>query len=66
MEQGGIYLDAVLDMTTMEPLFNSTPENVAEWLVAHAEDWKSQQNIEVCVGRTMQMKTIDEYLRAFG
>lgn len=58
------YLDAVLD-SNMNPLFNGTTEQTVEWLCSTAEDWKMQQNAQVCVGRTLQLKTIDEYLRDY-
>ena len=56
-----MYFDAVLD-ADMEPLFNSTPEEVAEWLVEHAADSAPKQ---VCVGETMELLSIDDYLRQY-
>lgn len=54
--------DAVLD-DRKKPLYNGTPEEVLMWL----ESQPSIQNeVMVCIGRTMRFVTVEEYLQEFG
>lgn len=55
----GTYFDAVLD-DNANPLFNGTAEQTAEWLVRNPN-----VSAQVCIGRTMEMKSIDDYLREY-
>lgn len=56
------YFDAVLD-ENMTPLCNGTPEEVLEWL----DQRKGiEDEVCVCVGRTMKIITVKEYLEQFG
>jgi len=57
-----MYFDAVLD-SNYNVLFNGTPEETAAWLVAGAQDWKTQKNVHVCCGKTLQDMSIDDYLK---
>lgn len=56
------YFDAVLD-DRMMPLVNGTQEEVLAWLEARPQ-FESQ--IQVCIGKTMQLVTVQEYLEMFG
>jgi hypothetical protein len=65
------YFDAVLD-EHMKPLCNGTQEEVLAWLEERRNDWrKGDQSIEdkqvrVCIGKTMQLVTVGEYIDQFG
>lgn len=52
-----MYFDAVLD-SQMEPLFNGTPQQVKNWLKKAELD----DSMQVCVGKTLQIITVNEYL----
>jgi len=56
------YFDAVLDQQ-MRPLCNGSPEEVLEWLDRHRN---IEDELQVCVGRTMKLITVEEYLQQFG
>lgn len=56
-----MYFDAVLDMDDgMKPLFNGTPEDTVAWL--KEQKFPDDLLIKVCLGRTMSLMTIFEYL----
>ena len=55
-----MYFDAVLDFN-MKPLFNGTPEETKEWLKKQTPEF--QDTVRVCVGYSMQMVTVSEYLK---
>lgn len=59
------YFDAVLD-DDMKPLVNGTPEEVLAWLEERINLMPLQEQVRVCIGRTMQMVTVEEYLEQFG
>jgi hypothetical protein len=59
-----VYLDAVLDVNA-NPIFNGTTEEVVEWLCQTADNRRMQESLRICVGRTLEMKSIDDYLRAY-
>ena len=44
-------------------VFNGTPEATVEWLIANADNWEVQQKAQVCVGKTLETMSIDDYLR---
>jgi len=48
-----------------KPIFNGTPKDTAEWLIANADNWEVQRNCVVCVGKTLETMSIDDYLRAY-
>lgn len=56
------YFDAVLD-EDLKPLCNGTPEEVLAWLESRQEYY---DELQVCIGRTMQFVTVEEYLKQFG
>lgn len=56
-----MYLDAVLTQN-LQPVYNSTPEEVKEWLSQRVEK-EDMSSYQVCVGQTMAMLSVDEYLR---
>lgn len=56
------YFDAVLD-DRMNPLINGRPEEVLEWLESRPS---LEDRVQVCIGKTMQMVTVEEYLEQFG
>lgn len=56
------YFDAVLD-EKMNPLVNGTPEEVLEWLDKRRG---IEDDVHICVGRTMTFMTVAEYLEEFG
>ena len=58
----GKYFDAVLD-ERMHPLCNGTPEEVLAWLEARRE---YDDDICVCIGKTMKIVSVEEYLADFG
>lgn len=53
-----IYFDAVLD-ENMQPLFNGTPEETKEWL----EKNETNNSIRVCIGESLALVTVQEYMR---
>lgn len=57
-----MYFDAVLD-DDMKPLCNGTQEEVLAWL---DERPQFHDQLQVCVGKTMQFVTVEEYLQMFG
>ena len=52
-----MYFDAVLN-NDMEPLFNGTPAEVKDWLEKNETDI----SILVCLGETMRVVSVPEYL----
>jgi hypothetical protein len=54
---GEVYFDAVLDYD-MQPIFNGTPEKTREFL----ETKVLSLDHMVCVGKTMELLTIPQYL----
>ena len=58
------YFDAVLD-GDMRPLVNGSPEEVLLWLDRRPLI-QERDDLQVCVGRTMQLMTVEEYLQQFG
>lgn len=56
------YFDAVLD-ERMNPLVNGRPEEVLEWLDQRRG---IEGEIRVCIGKTMQIVSVEEYLQEFG
>ncbi|QJD49807.1 hypothetical protein SEA_CLUBPENGUIN_83 [Streptomyces phage ClubPenguin] len=56
------YFDAVLD-ERMRPLCNGTQEEVLAWLESRPQ---FEDDVVVCIGKTMQMVTVEEYLEQFG
>jgi len=54
-----MYLDAVLDRQ-MRPMYNSTPDNVKQWLEEHKD---IRAGYDVCIGKTMKVVTVEEYLQ---
>lgn len=52
-----MYFDAVLDKDS-RPIFNGTPEETMEWLKTN--QWAHK--VDVCIGRTMQIVSVPEYL----
>lgn len=52
------YFDAVLD-ENMQVLFNGTPQDTKEWL----EKSKTDSSVRVCIGESMVLVTIPEYMR---
>lgn len=57
-----MYFDAVLD-DDMNPLVNGTQEEVLEWLDKRRG---IEDEVQVCIGKTMQLVTVEEYLEQFG
>jgi len=53
----GEYFDAVLTKN-MVPLFNGTPKETKKWL----EDNETNETDMVCVGKTMKLVSVPEYL----
>lgn len=53
-----IYYDAVLD-ENMIPLFNGTPDETKTWL----EKNKTDSSVRVCIGKSMTLVTVPEYMR---
>lgn len=53
-----MYFDAVLDKN-MQPIFNGTPQETREWLQLNISDNRIDS---ICIGKTMQLVTIKEYL----
>lgn len=53
-----MYFDAILD-GRMNVLFNATPEECKDWLSEHT----TGPDVRVCVGKTMELLTVNEYLR---
>lgn len=60
----GMFFDAVMDENCMVK-FNGTPAAVAEWLIENSHDTQSQATLQVCEGRTLGMKSIDQYLKDY-
>lgn len=56
-----MFFDAVLD-DRMNPLCNGTQEEVLAWLEGH----RSDEKVQVCIGKTMQLVTAEEYVEQFG
>lgn len=54
-----MYFDAVLDFN-LKPLFNGTPEETKKWLLKQPDVFLDQ--VRVCVGYSMEMLTVTEYL----
>lgn len=52
------YFDAVLDEKQF-PVFNGTPEETKQWLLDNRDAW----NLSVCVGKTLQMVSVQEYMK---
>lgn len=52
-----MYFDAVLN-AAMEPLFNGTPSETEAWL----EENETDDSIRICVGKTMQILSVADYL----
>lgn len=64
------YFDTVLD-ERMNPLYKGSPEEVLGWLEERRNDWRESEppidgKVWVCISKTMQMVTVEEYLRQFG
>jgi hypothetical protein len=58
-----MYFDAVLDFD-MEPLFNGTPAETKNWIADNAyELTRRHPKARVCIGRTLAMVEIDEYMK---
>lgn len=57
-----VYFDAVLDVN-MTPLCNGTPEEVLAWL---DERPQFHDQVQVCIGKTMEFMTVEDYLEQFG
>lgn len=55
----GTYFDAVLD-ENMVPQFNGTPTETKNWL--RQQEIHQTTSWQVCLGKTMQMQTIPQYL----
>lgn len=53
-----MYFDAVLDRETY-PVFNGTPAETKEWLQKNPQ---AHEDKVVCVGRTMKLVSIPDYL----
>lgn len=53
-----MYFDAVLD-ENMQPLFNGTPEETKAWL----ENNETDNSVRVCIGESMVLVTVPEYMR---
>lgn len=56
------YYDAVLD-GDMQPLCNGSQDEVLEWLETRPS---LQDDVTVCIGRTMKFVSVEEYLQQFG
>ena len=56
-EVNDLYFDAVLN-DDMEPVFDGTPEEVKAWLEANETEFSTQ----VCIGSTMKLVSVPEYL----
>lgn len=56
-----LYFDAVLD-ENMRPLFNGTPEETKEWLEKN-EPVKTDNSVRVCIGTSLVIVTVPEYMR---
>lgn len=54
-----MYFDAVLTKDCV-PVFNGTPEETREWLIANHDP--EAKHLDVCVGSTLKYMTISEYL----
>jgi len=54
-----LYFDAVLDAKMM-PVFNGTREETVAWLKDHPEAF----GMDVCLGRSLMMVTVPEFLEA--
>lgn len=52
-----MYFDSVLTKD-MVVLFNGTPSETKEWLENHETD----VTVRVCDGKTLQFKSVDQYL----
>lgn len=52
-----MYFDAVLNERNF-PLFNGTPKETREWLLTN----ETNSTMCVCIGRTLQMVSIEDYL----
>jgi len=57
---GSIYYDAVLD-DNMRPVFNGTQEETVKWLTDSAS--RFTDTYRVCVGMTMRLMEISDYLK---
>lgn len=57
-----VYFDAVLDVN-MTPLCNGTQEEVLAWL---DERPQFHDQVQVCIGKTMEFMTVEDYLEQFG
>jgi hypothetical protein len=55
-----MYFDAVLD-DRMNPLYNGTTEEVLAWL-----ETEKPMTVSVCIGKTMQLVTVEKYVEQFG
>jgi hypothetical protein len=55
-----MYFDAVLD-DRMNPLYNGTTEEVLAWL-----ETEKPMTVSVCIGKTMQIVTVEKYVEQFG
>jgi hypothetical protein len=49
----------------MRTLVNGSPEDVLEWLDRRPST-QERDDLQVCVGRTMQLMTVEDYLQQFG
>lgn len=56
-----LYFDAVLTDNVI-PIFNGTTEETVKWLQEHPE----HSDKRVCVGKTMHIYLVPEYLEQFG
>ena len=55
-----MYFDAVLDRN-LHPVFNGTPEATREWL--HTNHQRVDiDDLQVCVGKSLRMFSVSEYL----
>lgn len=56
------YFDAVIG-SGLEPIFNGTPDETREWLADAIERGVHSDNWRVCIGVSLSLVTVDEYLR---
>ena len=56
-----MYLDAVVDVM-LDSIFNGTQEEVLSWLEQHMI---FAPVVQVCVGRTLEILSVDEYIKRY-
>lgn len=62
--KGGTYFDAVLMRRNYEPAFNGLRSETLDFVLKVPEEARS--GYVVCVGETLEMLGINEYLERFG